>query len=123
MWARLVGATADSPPMCTETPDIPEPLARLVAVIDEPITLFDLSGLVARLEADHGTDLRIATVGGAFQVRTPGRLCRCLTCVVDDAEAYQRLTGRIRAVSLVTCAGCGRTRCPHANHHGNICSG
>jgi hypothetical protein len=102
----------------------PEPVSRLVAVINEPIPVRDMPGLVSSLEAQYGAGLTISTGRWSlFEIRTPGRTCWCLTCEEDDVTTFVQTTGRFASVGMVVCPECGNKRCPRATLHDLDCSG
>lgn len=101
-----------------------EPVSRLVAVFHEPIPVKDMPDLIDSLEAQHGTGLTIsAGRWSLFEVRTPGRVCWCLTCQEDDVTTYVQTTGRFASVSMAACPQCTHSRCPRATQHDLACTG
>lgn len=101
--------------------------SRIVAVIDTPIPISNLSKITRNLEAIYGKGLTIGQGRWTrFEIRTPGDLCWCSTCEDRDAATVDGLTGdEFRTISrfMIVCPDCGNKRCPKATHHANECSG
>lgn len=101
--------------------------SRVVAVIDKPIPVTDLTKITKGLEAIYGKGLTIGQGRWArFEVRTPGPVCWCHTCEDRDAATVDSLTGDpMRTISrfMILCPDCGNKRCPKANHHDYDCTG
>lgn len=100
--------------------------SRIVAVIDRPIPVTELTPITQGLEALYGEGLTIGQGRWTrFEIRTPGTLCRCRTCENRDAATVEGLTGDpLRTISrhMIVCPDCGNKRCPKAANHTNACT-
>lgn len=99
-----------------------DPIARLVAVIDNPLPITEFASLIAHLETEHGPGLTIRNGDpSGFEVRTPGRICDCLTCEEADSTFIAQTTCRLVARRFTACPECGNKRCPKTTHHDLPC--
>lgn len=116
---HLMSAPTDLPRDAARSHD---PISRLVAVLDEPIAVRDFDRLTREWETEFGPGLRVGQGRWTrFDIRTPGRICWCLTCDDIEMATYTRLTGEHALAIFVVCPDCGNKRCPRATHHDQAC--
>ena len=97
--------------------------AKIVAAIELPLALADLSGHAKRLRKEHGNRLTMREISGRLLVATEGEGdplgCWCITCDEARHEWLDCMAFR----GMILCPDCGNKRCPKANHHDNTCTG
>lgn len=103
----------------------PEPVSRIVHVIDDAIPVTRFSDLTAALEALHGPDLRMGQGRWTrFEFRTYGRRCWCIACENIERTVVANILGHpVFDSTLIVCPDCGNKRCPRATHHDLDCTG
>lgn len=100
-----------------------QPVSRIVGLVTETLDVRAFADLTTRLEAEHGPGLVVRQGRHGWEIRTPGRLCGCITCDTDDRAFVRKTTGELVFPFMIVCETCGNKRCPHAAHHDLPCTG